>query len=484
MWNKLIIILLCLTCWLICLPAEAQINGSTIRVEGENIVIRIDKKSKDYAVVMAYFGLQEDSLFNHGSIGKLSGEGWFLMDLKRRSAKIARPITAADSDIYWGNQAILFDMRDGADITPGYPGNVAYGVNSFAGAPTVFENAEGHTVFYLPRNTTAHTVFLSGNFNDWSTGSTAMQRTDSGWIYTLHLTPGKYYYKFIVDGNWLHDMNNLLKEPDGHHGYNSAYYRTNHTVQLKGYTGHNSMILAGSFNNWNERELSMQRTPEGWMLRMYLREGTYTYKFIADGQWMLDPYNPVARPDGEGNVNSVMALGDTTFFMLEGYTEAKVVILSGNFNNWNTGELIMERTPTGWQIPYVLPAGTYEYKFIVDGTWIIDPANPITAGWGQELNSVRSVKPNHIFKLEGYPEAKEVYVTGSAIGWQEPGYKLTNVQGVWKVPVYLAPGKYTYKFIVDGNWILDPANPQTEQNRFNTGNSVLWITGDHVFRVD
>jgi len=42
MWNKLISILFLLFFWLICLPADAQINGSTIRVEGENIVIRID----------------------------------------------------------------------------------------------------------------------------------------------------------------------------------------------------------------------------------------------------------------------------------------------------------------------------------------------------------------------------------------------------------------------------------------------------------
>ena len=45
----------------------------------------------------------------------------------------------------------------------------------------------------------------------------------------------------------------------------------------------------------------------------------------------------------------------------------------------------------------------------------------------------------------------------------------------WKFPLRLKPGKYTYKFIVDGTWILDPGKPLFEENEHGTGNSVLWI---------
>jgi 1,4-alpha-glucan branching enzyme len=85
----------------------------------------------------------------------------------------------------------------------------------------------------------------------------------------------------------------------------------------------------------------------------------------------------------------------------------RLVLLSGSFNDWNTAELSMKRTATGWEIPYVLAPGNYEYKFIVDGQWLPDPANP--AGWdqGDHINSIRVIDPNYTFILKGFPQAKE-----------------------------------------------------------------------------
>jgi len=45
----------------------------------------------------------------------------------------------------------------------------------------------------------------------------------------------------------------------------------------------------------------------------------------------------------------------------------------------------------------------------------------------------------------------------------------------WILPLSLNHGKYTYKFIVDGEWIPDPANKLFEGNEHGTDNSVLWI---------
>lgn len=462
---------------------QAQINGSTIQVKGDEIIVKIDQRSHDYYLVMNYFGIQEDSLFQEGNIGKLmTQQGWRLVELNKRSAKIARLIQPSDGDIYWGSQALIFDFTGATPIRPGYPGNVAYGVNQLTDKRIIYEDAQGITHFFLPGNLQATKVILSGNFNDWSTTSPEMTKTDSGWVYSISIKPGKYLYKYIIDGRWSPDVNNALHEPDGHDGLNSIYFRTNHTMHVSGFTEVENMMLAGSFNEWDPNEIHMQKQANGWTLDMYLREGMHTYKYIADGQWMLDPENKQALPDGEGNVNSVLSKGDTTFFQLEGYRDAKVVILSGDFNNWNTAELIMQKTSLGWQLPYVLPPGNYAYKFIVDGTWITDPANPITTGVDQEINSVRMIKPNHVFTLNQYPDAQEVYISGSFINWAEPGYKMTKVNGVWKIPMYLEPGKYTYKFVVDGIWMVDPNNQQWEQNEFGTGNSVLWIEGDDYFK--
>ena len=55
--------------------------------------------------------------------------------------------------------------------------------------------------------------------------------------------------------------------------------------------------------------------------------------------------------------------------------------------------------------------------------------------------------------------AKEVSVTGSFNGWNPVGEKLVKSdEGIWITDLELEPGYYQYKFIVDGNWIFDPAN--------------------------
>jgi len=79
------------------------------------------------------------------------------------------------------------------------------------------------------------------------------------------------------------------------------------------------------------------------------------------------------------------------------------------------------------------------------------------------------------------PNAKEVYITGSFIGWAEPGYKMIKMENVWIFPCFLAAGKYTYKFIVDGQWIIDPGNNNIEENEFGSGNSVIWISPETEF---
>jgi 1,4-alpha-glucan branching enzyme len=170
-----------------------------------------------------------------------------------------------------------------------------------------------------------------------------------------------------------------------------------------------------------------------------------------------------------------MGIGDTLVFRLKGYSSAKTVVLSGSFNGWSTNELVMNKTADGWELPYVLAGGNYEYKYIVDGKWMPDPDNPVTTGTGDFINSCVTFKPNYTFVLSQFTEAKTVIVTGSFNGWREDGYQMLRKEGVWTLPVSLKPGKYTYKFIVDGRWLIDPANEYWEENEFGTGNSVLWI---------
>lgn len=57
-------------------------------------------------------------------------------------------------------------------------------------------------------------------------------------------------------------------------------------------------------------------------------------------------------------------------------SEARKVILTGDFNNWNPEKHPMKRNENGtWEKIMTLPLGKYEYKFLVDGEWTIDPQN-------------------------------------------------------------------------------------------------------------
>jgi CubicO group peptidase (beta-lactamase class C family) len=67
--------------------------------------------------------------------------------------------------------------------------------------------------------------------------------------------------------------------------------------------------------------------------------------------------------------------GNTTF-RLKGHTDARLVALAGSFNEWNQSRTLCGREAEGWVCRLDLPAGKHLYKFVVDGEWMPDPANP------------------------------------------------------------------------------------------------------------
>jgi len=74
------------------------------------------------------------------------------------------------------------------------------------------------------------------------------------------------------------------------------------------------------------------------------------------------------------------------------------------------------------------------------------------------------------------PEAKRVAVTGDFRSWDDQGVPLKKGKdGLWKGEVDLKPGRYEYKFIVDDQWWIDPANKKTAENSFGSMNSVIEI---------
>ncbi len=56
--------------------------------------------------------------------------------------------------------------------------------------------------------------------------------------------------------------------------------------------------------------------------------------------------------------------------------DAEQVVLVGDFNRWNEKKHQMKKKANGtWKKDAVIPTGKYEYKFLVDGRWQMDPRN-------------------------------------------------------------------------------------------------------------
>lgn len=84
-----------------------------------------------------------------------------------------------------------------------------------------------------------------------------------------------------------------------------------------------------------------------------------------------------------------------------------------------------------------------------------------------------SLKGNTTFRLKGYADAAIVVLSGSFNDWSQSQFVFGREGDEWVCRIDLGPGKYAYKFIVDGNWILDPDNPETEDDDYGIKNSVL-----------
>jgi 1,4-alpha-glucan branching enzyme len=79
------------------------------------------------------------------------------------------------------------------------------------------------------------------------------------------------------------------------------------------------------------------------------------------------------------------------------------------------------------------------------------------------------------FKLNA-PHAKMVNIAGSFNNWNPKKLSAKkDAKGNWTVKINLKPGKYEYKFLVDGNWINDPNCRAYSPNPFGSSNSVIEV---------
>ena len=399
--------------------------------------------------------------------------GWHVEMDTKVGVMISKPLFGSENIMDPADRIIFAQKQlDFSEMFPAVSSNWIYGYNRFKNK-SPFATRDSTVTFYLRGNSSAKKVMLAGSFNNWDPDILAMTKTDSGWIAQVKLGPGKYWYKFIADRRWMVDADNRLSENDGLGNVNSVFYKTNVIFRLNGYETARNVYLAGSFNNWKPQELLMNRVAGGWELPLYLADGTYTYRFIADGKWFADPANPEKFPNEFNDFNSVYRIGKPYLFELDGYTDAKQVALAGSFNKWRTNELFMKKTGKGWELPYTLGPGNYEYYFIIDGKLAVKQVSPgLPNGSATAHNFYFVIDANYTFRLKGFDNAKTVYLAGDFNNWSPNTFAMRKEGGEWVFPAHLSAGKHLYKFVVDGKWIRDPANDLWEQNEQN---SVIWI---------
>ena len=82
-------------------------------------------------------------------------------------------------------------------------------------------------------------------------------------------------------------------------------------------------------------------------------------------------------------------------------------------------------------------------------------------------------KRRRAFFLEA-PHAKEVILMADFNNWDRKIHPMKqNKNGVWNKTVVIPPGRYEYKFLVDGEWWHDPNNQEVCYNKHGTLNSVI-----------
>ena len=103
---------------------------------------------------------------------------------------------------------------------------------------------------------------------------------------------------------------------------------------------------------------------------------------VSSGQLRSDPLmqlrhsqsTTVARPPAPKSTRSNQRPVEKPVEFTLRWPQARSVAVAGTFNDWDANRTPMSPSPAGaWQAAVWLPAGRYEYRFIVDGQWISDP---------------------------------------------------------------------------------------------------------------
>lgn len=266
------------------------------------------------------------------------------------------------------------------------------------------------------------------------------------------------------------------------------------TFNYEDKSGNNPKVqLAGEYwGSWSAEKAPAMTKITGtnvYTIEQEMPAGKYEYKFIVEGfnDWLQDPLNP--NPNGGNSILIVPGM------------KASLTAEKGKDFTLPTSLTYVDET--GAESPHTV---SYQFKTASDDTFAdlngntlkVDANSDVTYieliatsttdnvvtaivkvklnAAGVEVITSPVVNGNQVtFNYEG--NANTVSVQGGWDAWKSTANFSKVRDGLWSYTMELAPGKYDYKFIVDGDYVLDPENDETINDGNGHTNSLLIVPG-------
>jgi 1,4-alpha-glucan branching enzyme len=95
----------------------------------------------------------------------------------------------------------------------------------------------------------------------------------------------------------------------------------------------------------------------------------------------------------------------------------------------------------------------------------------------QKIRSKKEVRKRRVSFTLKAPEAGEVTLAGDFNSWDRRKHTMKkNVDGVWSKTLVLPPGRYEYKYLIDGRWHENQPEKDTCYNCFGSQNRVIVVS--------
>jgi len=214
-----------------------------------------------------------------------------------------------------------------------------------------------------------------------------------------------------------------------------------------------------------------------------LQKMEYSLRFIKHAQ---EPEAVSLLTEGPGAPK--IRRGVLFTYASSGATKASI---AGDFSSWSA--VPMTKGKNGVWYHFLAEPGkeTIRYKYIIDGIWMADPANPdkdddgsgsflsIARGFRSDESryiSFRICKDSSIEFRRWDDRARFVSVVGDFNNWNpENDILARDGSNIWRLKKRLPKGTYRYKYIVDGQWLPDVYNEKSASDATGSVCSVITI---------